>query len=136
MISRRLHENSHDLSKVQVVTTKSQEGEELSLQDIDNIFLKILPERCASPLSMLAPISEVSVDLHDTFVLQETRDLSAEIRCIELVLGSLQQELGFIQTQLLEAQEEVKCLRMGNSEYSAKLLEVQGEIRIGTEKSD
>ena len=134
MISGRLHENSHDPSKVQVVITMLEEGEELSLQDIDGIFLKIPPEQCASPGTMPAPISEVSVDLQDTFVLQETHDFSVEIRYLEHVLSSLQQELDDTQTQLLEAQEEVKCLRMGNSEYSAKLLEVQGELELERER--
>ena len=121
-------------SKVQVVITKSEEGEELSLQDIDGIFLKIPPEQCASPGTTPAPISEVSVDLQDTFILQETHDFSAKIRCLEHVLSSLQQELDDTQTQLLEAQEEVKCLRMGNSKYNAKLLEVQGELKLERER--
>ena len=68
MINGRLHENSHDPSKVQVVITKSEEGKELPLQDIDDIFLKIPPERCASPGTTSASISEVSLDLQDTFV--------------------------------------------------------------------
>ena len=70
----------------------------MSLQDIDGVFLKIPPERCASPGTTLAPISEVSVDLQHTLVLQETHDFSAEIRCLEYVLSSLQQELGDTQT--------------------------------------
>ena len=68
------------------------------------------------------------------FVLQETHDFSAEIRYLEHVLSSLQQELDDTQTQLLETQEEVKCLRMGNSEYSAKLLEVQSELELERER--
>ena len=49
MISGRLHENNHDPSNTQVVITQSEEGEELSLQDLDGVFRRIPASECASP---------------------------------------------------------------------------------------
>ena len=37
----KLHDNNHDPSNVQVVGTKTEGGEELSLQDMDGVFLRV-----------------------------------------------------------------------------------------------
>ena len=52
----------------------------------------------------------------------------------EHVLSSMEQELVKTRMQLLEVQEEVTCLRIRNSEYSSKLLEVQGELELERER--
>ena len=49
MISGRLHDNNCDPSNTQVVITQSAEGEELSLQDVDGVLLRIPALGCASP---------------------------------------------------------------------------------------
>ena len=41
MIGGKLCENNHDPSNTQIVITQSEEGEELSLQDMDGVFLRI-----------------------------------------------------------------------------------------------
>ena len=41
MISGKLHENNHDPFNTQIVITYSEEGQELSLQDMDGVFLRI-----------------------------------------------------------------------------------------------
>ena len=48
MISGRLCESSHDPTNIQVVVTKTQEGEELSLPDMDGVFLHLPVPREAS----------------------------------------------------------------------------------------
>jgi len=45
MVSGRLHESSYDPTNVQVVVTEMQEGEELSLQDMDGVFLHLFVPR-------------------------------------------------------------------------------------------
>jgi len=57
IVRGKLRDNQRDPSNVQVVATKSEEGEKLSLQDMDGEFLTVtvLKEE------LLAPGSEVSV---------------------------------------------------------------------------
>ena len=98
------------------------------------IFLRIPAVQCTSSRTSPAPISEVSVESHDASALQETNGFSAEIKWLEHVLSSVEQELVKTWMQLLEVQEEVTCLRIRNSEYSSKLLEVQGELELERER--
>ena len=134
MISGRLHENNRDPSNTQVVITQSEKGEELSLQDMDGVFLRIPASECASPTTLSVSSSELSVELQSTSVLQENIGFSAEECCLERVLGSMEQELVKAQTQLLEAQEEVTSLSIKVSEYSGELLEVQRQLGLEREK--
>jgi len=134
MISGRFHESNHDPFNIQVVISKSEEGEELSLQDVGGVFLRIPAVQCTSSRTSPAPISEVSVVSQDTFALQETNGFSTEIKWLEHVLSSMEQELVKTRMQLLEVQEEVTCLRIRNSEYSSKFLEVQGELELERER--
>ena len=78
--------------------------------------------------------SELSVELQNTSVLQENSGFSAEERCLEHILSSMEQELVKAQTQLLEAQEEVTSLSIKVSEYSGELLKVQRQLGLGREK--
>ena len=134
MISGRLHKNNHDPSYTQVVITQSEEGEELSLQDMGGVFLRIPASKCTSSRTSPAPTSEVSAELQDAFILQEDDGFSAEEECLELVLSSMEQELLETRKQLQEAQEEVTCLRIGISEHKSKLLEVQRELELERER--
>ena len=124
MISVRLHENNRDPSNTQVVIIQSEKGEELSLQDMDGVFLRIPASECASPRTSSVSSSELFVELQNTSVLQENNGFSAEEHCVEHVLSSVEQELVKARTQLLEAQEEVTSLSIKVSEYSGELLEV------------
>ena len=134
MISGRLHENNRDPSNTQVVITQSEKGEELSLQDMDGVFLRIPASECASSRTSSVSSSELSVELQNTSVLQENNGFSAEERCVEHVLSSMEQELVKARTQLLEAQEEVTSLSIKVSEYSGELLEVQRQLGLEREK--
>ena len=134
MISGRLHENNRDPSNTQVVITQSEKGEELSLQDMDGVFLRIPASECASPRTSSVSSSELSVELQNTSVLQENNGFSAKERCLERVLGSMEQELVKAWTQLLEAQEEVTSLSIKVSEYSGELLEAQRQLGLEREK--
>ena len=134
MISGRLHENNRDPSNTQVVITQSEKGEELSLQDMDGVLLRIPASECASPRASSVSSSELSVELQNTSVLQENNGFSAEEHCLECVLSSMKQELVKARTQLLEAQEEVASLSIKVSEYSGELLEVQRQLGLEREK--
>ena len=134
MISGRLHENNRDPSNTQVVIIQSEKGEELSLQDMDGVFLRIPASKCASPRTSSVSSSELSVELQNTSVLQENNGFSAKERCVEHVLSSMEQELVKARTQLLEAQEEVTSLSIKVSEYSGELLEVQRQLGLEREK--
>ena len=90
MISGTLHENNRDTSNTQVVITQSEEGEELPLQDMDGVFLRILVSGCVSPRTPSISSSELSVELKNTSVLQENNGLSAEELCSERVLSSME----------------------------------------------
>ena len=48
MITGRLRESNHDPTNVQVVVSNSEEGEELSLQDMDGVFLRLPTPKKAS----------------------------------------------------------------------------------------
>ena len=85
MISGRLHENNRDPSNTQVVITQSEKGEELSLQDMDGVFLRIPASECASPRTSSVSSSELSVELQNTSVLQENNGFTAEECCLEHV---------------------------------------------------
>ena len=130
MISGRLQESNHDPSYTQVVITQSEEGEELSLQDMGGVFLRIPVSKFTSSRTSPAATSEVSAELQDAAVLQENDGFSAEMQCLELVLSSMEQELVESRTQLREAQEEAICLRSGISEHKSKLLEAQRELEL------
>ena len=134
MISGRLHESNRDPSNTQVVITQSEKGEEVSLQDMDGVFLRIPASECASPRTSSVSSSELSVELQNTSVLQENNGFSAEELCLERVLSSMEQELVKARTQLLEAQEEVTSLSIKVSEYSGELLEVQRQLGLEREK--
>ena len=125
MISGRLHENNRDTYNIQVMITQSEKCEELSLQDMDGVFLRIPASECASPRTSSVSSNELSVELQNTSVLQEDNGFSVEEHCLERVLSSMEQKLVKVRTQSLEAQEEVVSLSIKVSEYSGKLLEVQ-----------
>ena len=133
MINGRLQESNHGPSYTQVVITQSEEGEELSLQDMNGVFFRIPALKCTSAKTS-TPISEVSVELQDAFALQENSGFSAEEECLEHVLGSMEQGLVKTRTQLLEAQGEITCLRIGISEHRSKLLEVQKDLELERER--
>ena len=63
MISGRLHENNRDPSNTQVMITQLEKGEELSLQDMDGVFLRIPASECESPRMSSVSTSELSVEL-------------------------------------------------------------------------
>ena len=134
MISGILREDNRDPSNTQVVITQSEEGEELSLQDVGGVFLRISASGCASPRTPSVSSSELSVEPQHTSVLQENNGFSAEEQCLERVLSSMEQELVKARTQLLEAQEEVTSLTIKVSDYSGKLLEVQRQLGLKKEK--
>ena len=106
MICGRLREENRDPSNIQVTVSQSGEAEELCLQDVNGAFLRI-PTR-TSP----TPSSEISVEPYDDFVLQEANGFSEEENCLEHVLSSMERELTKTRTELLEAQEEVTCLKI------------------------
>ena len=133
MISGRLCENNHDPSNTQVVITQSEEGEELSLQDMNGVFLRIPAPECTSGTPSVSS-SELSVELQNVSVLQENNGFSAEEHCLEQILSSMEQELMKAWTKLLETQEEVAHLTIKISDYSSKLLEVRRELGLEREK--
>ena len=133
MISGRLCENNHDPSNTQIVITQSEEGEELSLQDMNGVFLRIPAPECTSGTPSVSS-SELSVELQDVSVLQENNGFSAEEHCLEQILSSMEQELVKARTKLLETQEEVAHLTIKVSDYNSKLLEVQRELGLEREK--
>jgi len=61
IMSGKLHDIRHDPSNVQVVATKTEEGEELSLQDMDGEFLRVLVLKEELSRGSAAPGREVLV---------------------------------------------------------------------------
>ena len=120
MIGGKLCENSHDPSNTQIVITQSEEGEELSLQDMDGVFLRIPAVRSTLLRTSPSPSSEVSVELQPVSALQENINFSAEVECLEHLLSTMKEELVKSRTQLLEAQEEIACLRVEISDHSSE----------------
>ena len=108
----------------QLVIAQSEGGEELSLHDMNGVFLRI---PCTSSRTSSAPSREVAVGLQDIFALQENIGFSVEENCLEHVFSLMEQELVKTQTQLLEVQEEVVCLRSKIADHSSKFLKVQRE---------
>ena len=101
MVCGKLHDNNHDPSNVEVVATETEGGEELSLQDMDGMFLRVpvLKEELSG--TSLAPGSEVSVP---TLVSGSSRtspardsekreSFSLEEKCVEEILSLMKTEL-------------------------------------------
>jgi len=61
IVSGKLHDIKHDSSNVQVVATKTEEGEELSLQDMDGVFLRVPVLKEELSIGSPAPGREASV---------------------------------------------------------------------------
>ena len=72
MIAGKLCENNHDPSNTQIVITQSEEGEELSLQDMNGVFLRIPAVRSSSLRASPSISSEVSVELQPASALRKT----------------------------------------------------------------
>ena len=62
--------------------------------------------------------------------MQEANGFSEEENCLEHVLSSMEQKSAKTRTELLEAQEEVTCLRIQVRDHSSKLLEVQRKLEL------
>ena len=99
MIGGKFCENNHDHSNTQIVITQSEEGEELSLQDMDGVFLRIPAVRSTSLRILPSPSSEVSVELQPVSALQENINFSAEVECLEHLLSTMKEELVKSRTQ-------------------------------------
>ena len=89
MIIGRLCENNHDPSYTQVVITQSEGCEELSLQDMDGVFLRLPASVYTSSRIPSVSSSEVSVELLNASALPENKWFSAEEHCLEHVLSSM-----------------------------------------------
>ena len=63
IISGRLRVNNPNPSNTQVVITQSEESEELSLQGMDGVFLRIPAPGCAEPRTPSLSSSKLSVEL-------------------------------------------------------------------------
>ena len=103
MVCGRLSDNNHDPSNTQVVVTRSEEGEELSLQDIEGVFLRIPVLKSMSSSISLSPSSEVPVESLNVLAFQKKNSISAQVNHLEYILSSMEQELAKTQTQLLES---------------------------------
>ena len=71
MIIGSLCENNHDPSYTQVVITQSEDCEELSLQDMDGVFLRLPVSEYTSSRIPSVSSSEVSVELLNASALQK-----------------------------------------------------------------
>ena len=132
MVTGKLKELSHNPSDVQVVVTNSEEGESLSLQDVDGVFLHVpassdilkttmlLSDREASVPSLMTGSSRTSpapsdsendTIVSDALLLQEDEGFSLEEGNLEKVLKLMQEALLEARAKLQESQREVVDLQ-------------------------
>ena len=132
MITGKLQELDHNPTSVQVVVTNSEEGESLSLQDVDGVFLQIptskdmlktttfLSDHGASVSSLMSGSSrtsptpsdgETSSVVFDTLLCQEEGEFKVEEENMEKVLKLMQQALQESKAKLQESQSEVVNLQ-------------------------
>ena len=95
MMDGKFREGNRNPTDIQVIVIQSEKGEELLLQDVDGVFLKILAENCVS--CRTSPTVIVSGDQIDFLALQGNDIFQFEEGCLERVLDSLEQELIYIQ---------------------------------------
>ena len=57
IIDRKFREENSNPNDIQVIVTQSEKGEELLLQDVDGVFLKIPAKNCASSRMSPTPSS-------------------------------------------------------------------------------
>ena len=101
MVCGKLCDDNNDLSNVRVVATKTEGGKELSLQDMDGVFLRVpvLKEELSG--ASLAPGSKVSVP---TLVSGSSRTSlardSAERKSFSLEEKHVEEVLSLMETEL------------------------------------
>ena len=147
MICGKLTKENHDPSNVQVVATKTEEGQQLCLEDLDGVFLTVPVSptefRTSSPVlrrelsvptlvsdsSRTTPDSEVLIEPDDHTLKEQSISFSNEERHLDQVLSKLNTELGSTRLQLQAAQEKVTVLKEELSAQQTKLLETLQELQ-------
>ena len=105
MISGRLAETNHDTTNIQVIVTQGEEGEQLSLRDMEGIFL-VTPPILPLLVSKSSTPSEEESDLEG-----EIESFTAEMTQLQTVLQSFEEETVVLRTELQSTKKEVEQLR-------------------------
>ena len=100
MIDGKFREENRNPTDIQVIIIQSAKGEELLLQDVDEVFLKIPAENCVSSRTSPTPSSQVFGGQINFLALQGNDTFQFEEDCLEHVLDSMEQELVKTRTQL------------------------------------
>ena len=82
MICGKLTKENHDPSNVQVVATKTEERQQLSLEDLNGVFLKVTVNTTEFRISVLTLVSDLSRTTPDSEVLIEPDDHTLEEQLI------------------------------------------------------
>ena len=153
MITGKLRESNRDPVNVQVVVTHKEEGKELSLQDMDGVFLHfVLPSEVSSlSVSPMLGDREMSVPslmtgssrtsptpsdneagevLSDVLAVQGKEEFAAEEEQVEGVLKLMQQTILETRAKLEESQQEVVHLRAELVQQEQMLLEAHKVIEV------
>ncbi|MCY3927700.1 MAG: hypothetical protein OXG81_05455 [Acidobacteria bacterium] len=120
MIEGKLVENKHDKTSVQVVIAQGEEGEQLSLRDMNGTFL-VTP-----PLPILASKSPTP-SREDYSYEEEIKSFTAEMTQLRNVLQMLEEEAMVLRTELQSTKEEVEQLRTELNKSNNRLVELWQE---------
>ena len=127
MVCGKLHGNNYDPFNVLVVVTNTERREELSLQYMDGMLLRVLVLKEELSGASLTPGSEVSVSTlvsgsSSTSPARDGESFSVEEKHVEEVLSLMETDLTNTQLQLQLAREEIVCLRKELSAQQKRLL--------------
>ena len=90
MIHGKFREENRNPTDIEVIVIQSEKGEELLLQGVDGVFLKIPAENCVLFRTCLTPSRQVSDDQVDFLALQGNDTFQFEEGCLERVLDSVE----------------------------------------------
>jgi len=122
------------------VATKTEEGEELSLQDMDGVFLKVPVLKEELSRGSPAPGREVSVPTllsgsSITSPAPNSEERALEEKHLEEVLSLMQTELAKTKLQLHSAHDEITYLKRELSAQQERLLEAEKVIEFESVKA-
>ena len=118
MISGRLAETNRDTTNIQVIVTQGEEGEQLSLRDMEGIFL-VTPPILPLLVSKSSTPCEEESDLEGSF--------TAEMTQLQTVLQSFEEETVVLRTELQSTKKEVEQLRTKLKKANKRLVELWQE---------
>lgn len=121
MISGKLAETNHDATNIQVVLTQSEEGEQLSLKDMDGTFL-------VTPILPYLVSESPTPQLHEGSDYEgEVGSFTAEVTQLQNILQMFEGEAEFLRTELRSTKQEVEQLRAELSRVNERVVELWQE---------